>query len=225
MLDLDTSYTGKGTFYAATGAGNAGYDTVPASQRGMLTAINRLQWDSSEASGAFLQVSGPKQADGSADPITVMVVDQLPDRDDGLDLSAEAFAEVANPVDGIVNLDYTLASPDDSFETPYGKKIGDGIIVDRLADSNPYWPAVRLTNHRHPVENLELVAEGGELLPLERQSYNVFVLEQGIGGPLMGNQSFVATDIFGQTVKLNNVDITSGQSEDVTTGVQFAQLG
>ncbi|MEL6322489.1 MAG: expansin EXLX1 family cellulose-binding protein, partial [Cyanobacteria bacterium J06626_14] len=184
LLDLDTAYMGKGTFYGATGAGNAGYDEVPASQRGMLTAINRRQWDNSEASGAFLQVSGPKQRNGQADPITVMVVDQLPDRGNGLDLSVEAFAKVANPVDGVVNLDYALASPDDSFTTPYGNKIGDGLIVDRLADSNPYWPAVRLMNHRHPVESLELVAEGGELLPMKRQSYNVFVLEQGIGEPL-----------------------------------------
>lgn len=125
---------------------------------------------------------------------------------------------------GIVNLEYELVSPADSFETPYGHQIGDGIIVDRLAESNPYWPAVRLTNHRQPVEGLDLVTGDGELVPLERKSNNVFVLEEDIGGSLTGQQDFVATDIFGQKVALDNLNITSGTGADVTTGKQFAMV-
>ncbi|MEM8808219.1 MAG: expansin EXLX1 family cellulose-binding protein, partial [Cyanobacteria bacterium P01_G01_bin.38] len=217
-------YTGEGTFYGATGAGNSGYPEVAADNRDMLTAINREQWNGSEASGAFFQVSGPKQRNGNADPITVMVVDQLPDRDNGLDLSAEAFAKVADPIDGIVNLEYELVSPTDSFTTPYGHQIGDGIIVDGLAESNPYWAAVRLTNHRHPVESLELVTSSGEMVALERQSHNIFVLEQDIGEPVKGQQDLVATDIFGQKAALNDINITSGNGSDIVTGEQFARV-
>ena len=104
-------YTGEGTFYGATGVGNSGYPEVAADKRDMIVAINREQWNASRASGAFFQVSGPYQKEGKADAITVMVVDQLPDRDNGLDLSAEAFAKVADPVDGVVNLEYELVSP------------------------------------------------------------------------------------------------------------------
>ena len=190
----------------------------------MITALNHVQWNNSEASGAFFQVSGPYQRDGKADPITVMVVDQLPDRGDGLDLSAEAFAKVGNPVDGIINLEYELVSPADDFTTPYGHQIGDGIIVDRLAESNPWWAAVRLTNHRHPVQGLDLITDGGEIAPLERKSNNIFVLEQSIGGPLTGKHDFVATDIFGQQVALNDINITSGASSDIVSGKQFAMI-
>ncbi|MCG8366249.1 MAG: glycoside hydrolase family 9 protein [Pseudanabaenales cyanobacterium] len=222
LLELNKTYTGRGTYYGATGAGNAGYDVVPLDKRDMITALNRVQWNNSEGSGAFFQVSGPYQRDGKADPITVMVVDQLPDRGDGLDLSAEAFAKVADPIDGIVDLHYELVSPADDFITPYGHQIGDGIIVDRLTESNPWWPAVRLTNHRHPVQGLDLITNGGEIVPLERKSHNIFVLEQGIGGPINGKQDFVATDIFGQQVRLNDIDITSGVGADIISGKQFA---
>ena len=223
-LEINKTYTGTGTYYGATGAGNAGYDVVEMDQLGRITALNRKQWNNSEGSGAFFEVSGPYQREGKADPITVMVVDQLPDRDNGLDLSAEAFAQVADPISGVVELQYDLVSPADNFVTPYGNRIGDGIIVDRLTESNPYWPAVRLTNYRNPVEGVALVTEDGKTLPMERKSNNIFVLEQGIGEPLKGNQDFVTTDIFGQQVALNDLDITSGTGEDITTGQQFPMM-
>ena len=223
-LEINKTYTGTGTYYGATGAGNAGYDVVEVDQLGRITAINRQQWNNSEASGAFFEVSGPYQREGTAEPIDVMVVDQLPDRDNGLDLSAEAFDQVADPVSGVVELQYNLISPADDFVTPYGNKIGDGIIVDRLTESNPYWPAVRLTNHRNPVQGVALVTEDGKTLPMERKSNNIFVLEQGTGEPLTGNQDFVTTDIFGQQVALNDFDITSGTGADVTTGQQFPMM-
>ncbi|MGK7947757.1 MAG: expansin EXLX1 family cellulose-binding protein [Xenococcaceae cyanobacterium] len=224
-LEIDRTYTGKGTYYGATGAGNAGYDVVELDQRGRIAAINRQQWNNSEASGAFFEVSGPYQREGNAEPIDIMIVDQLPDRDNGLDLSAEAFAGVADPVTGVVELEYNLISPADDFVTPYGNRIGDGIIVDRLAESNPYWPAVRLINHRNPVQSLALVTDDGQTLPMERQSNNIFVLEQGIGQPLTGDRDFISTDIFGQKVVLNDIDITGGTGEDITTGQQFPITG
>lgn len=66
------------------------------------------------------------------------------------------------------------------------------------------------------------MTNGGEIVPLERKSHNIFVLEQGIGGPLNGKQDFVATDIFGQQVRLNDIDITSGVGADIISGKQFA---
>ena len=223
-LEINQTYTGKGTYYGATGAGNAGYDVVQVDQLGRITALNRQQWNNSEGSGAFFEVSGSYQREGKADPITVMVVDQMPDRDNGLDLSAEAFARVADPIAGVVDLQYQLVSPADNFVTPYGHKIGDGIIVDRLVESNPYWPALRLTNHRNPVQGVALITDSGETVSLERKPHNIFVLEQGIGGPLTGNQDFITTDIFGQQVKLNDINITAGNGDDIMTGQQFSMI-
>ncbi|MEO1464668.1 MAG: hypothetical protein AAFR89_00350, partial [Cyanobacteria bacterium J06633_1] len=94
----------------AGGKVNSGYDNLSGNALGGITAINNIQWNGSEASGAFLQVSGPKQREGAA-PIVVQVADLLFERADGLDLSAEAFAQVADPVDGVVNIEYELIGP------------------------------------------------------------------------------------------------------------------
>ena len=222
-FSLGETYQGRATFYDAAnptgGLGNSGYD-IPYDNLEGITAINNIQWNGSEASGAFLQVSGPKQRAGAA-PIVVQVTDLLYERSDGLDLSTEAFAQVADPVDGVVNIEYELISPDDGFQTPYGYSIGQGIVVEGIAESNPWYGAVRLNNHRHPIESVELIEEDGDIVPLQRRSDNRFTIENGA---LYGAQDLRVTDIFGQQVTLDDINITNGSSADIVTGEQFAQL-
>lgn len=224
-LESGQTYQGRATFYDAAnpagGKGNSGYDVLSGDALAGITAINNVQWNASESSGAFLEVSGPKQRDGAA-PIIVQVSDQLYERADGLDLSAEAFFEVAEPVDGVVNIEYKLVSPDDNFVTPYGYSIGQGIVVEGIPESNPYYGAIRLNNHRNPVESVELLEEDGSLVPLERGSDNRFVLNTG--SAISEAQDLMVTDIFGQQVTLNDVDIASGSSADVVTGEQFGVI-
>ena len=224
-LALGTEYQGRATFYDAAnpagGKGNSGYDVPSGSALAGVTAINSVQWNGSEASGGFLRVSGPKQREGAA-PIVVQVSDRLVERADGLDLSAEAFALVAEPVDGIVNIEYELIGPGDSFQTPYGYSIGQGIVVEGIPESNPNYGALRLNNHRYPVESVDLLTEGGGTVPLSRGSDNRFTLDTG--SALYGAQDLVVTDIFGQQVTLNDIDITGGSSADIITGEQFGLL-
>ena len=221
-LALDRTYQGRATFYDAAnpvgGKGNSGYDVLsnPGDLAG-ITAINNIQWNGSEASGAFLEVSGPKQREGAA-PIIVQVSDLLYERADGLDLSAEAFEKVADPVDGVVNIEYELVGPGDNFRTPYGYTIGQGIVVEGIPESNPYYGAIRLNNHRYPVESVDLIQEGGGTVPLERGSDNRFTI--GTGGDT-SPQDLLVTDVFGQQVTLEDINITSGSSADVITGEQF----
>jgi expansin len=221
-LQSGQTYQGRATFYDAAnptgGKGNSGYDVLSGDALAGITAINNVQWNGSEASGAFLEVSGPKQREGAA-PIVVQVSDLLYERADGLDLSAEAFFEVADPVDGVVDIEYKLVSPDDNFVTPYGYSIGQGIVVEGIPESNPYYGAIRLNNHRNPVESVELLEEDGDLVPLERGSDNRFVLNTG--SAISGAQDLVVTDIFGQQVTLDDINIASGSSDDVITGEQF----
>jgi expansin (peptidoglycan-binding protein) len=179
-----------------------------------------VQWNGSEASGAFLEVSGPKQRDGAV-PSIVQVVDQLPERADGLDMSVEAFAKVADHVDGIVNIDYKLVGPPDDYVTAYGYRIGQGIVVEGIPETNPYYAAVRLNNHRYPIESVDLITNDGKL-DLNRESDNRFVLDSNY--PLNGTQDLLVTNIFGQQVTLNDVNITNGSSADIVTGEQFAIL-
>jgi hypothetical protein len=69
------------------------------------------------------------------------------------------------------------------------------------------------------VENVDLLEEDGSIIPLERGSDNRFVLDTGSN--LSGAQDLVVTDIFGQQVTLNDINLTSGSSDDVITGEQF----
>lgn len=225
-LDEDLSpgeiYQGRATFYDAAnpagGKGNSGYDNLSGSALAGITAINNVQWNGSEASGAFLQVSGPKQREGAA-PIIVQVSDLLYERADGLDLSEEAFFQVADPIDGVVNIEYELISPDDNFVTPFGYSIGQGIVVEGIPESNPYYGALRLNNHRNPVESVDLLGEDGSEIPLDRGSDNRFVLNSG--SAVNGAQDLRVTDIFGQEVILDDINITNGSDADIITGEQF----
>jgi|GEM_PF-1465031 len=222
-LEINEKYQGRATFYDAAnpagGLGASGLDVPVASELHKIVAINNVQWNGSEASGAFFEVSGPKQRDGAA-PITVQVVDYLYERADGFDMSAEAFEKVANPVDGVVNIEYTLVGPADDYVTAYGYSIGQGIVVEGIAETNPYYAAVRLNNHRYPIESVDLITDGGSTVELERESDNRFVLEGNY--PLNGVQDLLVTDIFGQEVILDDINITNGSNADTITGEQFA---
>ena len=224
-LSLGKTYQGRATFYdAANPAGGkvaGGYDNLSGSALGGIVAINNVQWNGSEASGGFLEVSGPKQRKGAA-PITVQIADLLYERADGLDMSAEAFAKVANPVDGVVNIEYKLVDPGDNFQTPYGHTIGDGIVVESISGANPYYGAIRLNNHRYPVESVDLLTEGGGKVALNRDKDNRFVINDKSG--IYGAQDLLVTDVFGQQVTLDDINITSGNSSEVFTGEQFDSI-
>ena len=225
-LSLETAYQGRATFYdAANPAGGkvaGGYDNLSdGNALAKTAAINNVQWNGSEAAGGFLEVSGPKQREG-AEPITVQITDLLYERADGLDMSAEAFAKVADPVSGVVNIEYKLVDPGDNFQTPYGHTIGEGIVVESISGANPYYGAIRLNNHRYPVESVDVLKEGGGKVSLERGEDNRFVLNDRSG--ISDSQDLLVTDIFGQQVTLDNIDITSGNSNDIVTGEQFDSI-
>ncbi len=224
-LSLEKNYQGRATFYdAANPAGGkvaGGYDNLSGSALGGIVAINNVQWNGSEASGGFLEVSGPKQRKG-AEPITVQIADLLYERADGLDMSAEAFAKVADPVDGIVNIEYKLVDPGDDFQTPYGHQIGDGIVVESISGANPYYGAIRLNNHRYPIESVDLLTEEAGKVSLDRDEDNRFAIHDKSG--IYGAQDLVVTDIFGQQVTLDDIDITSGNSNEIVTGEQFGSI-
>ena len=224
-LDLNEVYQGRATFYDAAnpagGIGSAGFDTPSQNELHKIVAINNIQWNGSEASGAFMKVSGPKQREGAA-PIIVQVANLLIERADGMDMSAEAFELIGTPVDGTVNIEYELIGPPDDYVTANGYRIGDGLVVETLTGTNPYYAATRLNNHRYPIESVELIEEDGNLVELNRESDNRFVFEGDY--PLNGAQDLLVTDIFGQQVTLDNIDITNGSAADTITGEQFAMI-
>ena len=224
-LELNRVYQGRATFYDAAnpagGIGASGFDIPIQSELHKIVAMNNIQWNGSQASGAFMKVSGPKQREGAA-PIIVQVVDHLMERADGMDLSAEAFAKIGAPIDGTVNIEYQLIGPADDYVTANGYSIGQGIVVETITGTNPWYAATRLNNHRYPIKTVELIEEDGDLLELNRESDNRFVMEGDY--PLYGVQDLLVTDIFGQQVTLDDIDITNSSAPDTISGEQFALI-
>ena len=69
---------------------------------------------------------------------------------------------------------------------------------------------------------VELIEEDGDQISLNRESDNRFVL--GGGYPLNGPQDLLVTDIFGQEVTLDDVNITGGADTEQVTGEQFGLI-
>src|SRR5690349_20325765 len=91
------------TYYDATGAGACSFPATPNDLD--VAALNAEEWAGSAMCGGCVRVDGPL---GS---VTVRIVDLCPECKRGhLDLSREAFAKVANPVDGRVAVKWQLVS-------------------------------------------------------------------------------------------------------------------
>ena len=173
--------TGVATYYAATGDGACMFGASPDDLN--VAAMNQPEWQNSGVCGETVHVTGPKGA------IDVRIVDLCPGCQAGqLDLSAQAFAQIAEPIQGRVPISWQLISPNISSPIAYHFKDG----------SNQWWTAVQVRNIRNPVSKLEYQASGGAWVSVPRTSYNYFVqTNPGMG---VGPYSFRVTDLYGNVL-------------------------
>ena len=183
---------GVATHYAATGGGACSYDPVPGDM--MVVAINRIDFANASACGSFLNVNGPNGA------VTVRVVDVCPECAPGqLDLSREAFAQLAPLNAGKINIVWQATSPNVSGAVQYRFKEG----------SNQWWTAVQLRNHRNAIARLEARGSDGRWIALTRTNYNYFVKENpGLG---QGPYTFRVTDVSGNIIIDDGVPHAEGR--------------
>jgi len=156
---------GVATFYDADGSGNCGYDATPKDLD--VVALDLAHYAGSATCGACLQVKGPKAT------VTVRVVDSCPgcaDTGANLDLSAEAFAKIADPKQGRIDISYQLVACNVTGNLAYHFKDG----------SSQYWTAIQIRNSKVPVSKLEYQANGA-WVTMQRQDYNYFVADKGVG--------------------------------------------
>jgi expansin (peptidoglycan-binding protein) len=154
---------GDGTFYAATGDGACMFGPSPDDLD--VAAMNAPQWGNSDVCGACAAVTGPKGT------VHVRIVDLCPECQAGdLDLSAQAFAQIAEPVQGRVGISWQLEACGVTGNLDYHLKDG----------SSQWWTAIQVRNHRLPVRSLAWL-DKGTWVDLERQSYNYFVAATGTG--------------------------------------------
>lgn len=189
---------GDGTFYfPSPGAVACGLPWTPGEH---VAAINGAQWAGSAHCGEYLRVTGPL---GST---VVKIVDQCPECVSGdIDLSQEAFAAIANPIDGRVPIQWErIARP------------GTGNLVFHFESSNAFFLDIQVREHRYGVQSLE-VFNNGSFQPMSRQDYNRFQYppNPSLPGPLLLRVTATTGEAIEQTV--NNPG-----NGDVAGSAQFA---
>ncbi len=191
VVPLGESQSGIATYYDATGAGNCSFDPTGSLD---VAAMNAEQYAGSAACGQCVRVEGPKGE------VTVRIVDQCPECGRGhLDLSREAFAQVAAVAEGRVPIRWTVVACDVSGNLAYRFKEG----------SSAYWTALQVRNHRVAVRQLEYRSGSGAWVSIPREPYNYFVVSSGVGA---GAFSLRVTAVDGQ------------QLEDALPGVRDGQV-
>lgn len=182
---------GEATFYNATGDGNCSFGPSPNDL--MVAAMNNPQWDNSAVCGSCADIVGPN---GS---VRIRIVDRCPECPSGnLDLSREAFREIAEEAQGRVPITWTRVRCDS--QGPVRIKIKEG--------SSRWWLALQVRNHALPVEQVELLV-GADWVPMERQSYNFFIYDAE-ALPAQGPYRIRVTGIEGSAIEESFPDIVAG---------------
>ena len=175
-------HTGVATYYDATGEGNCSFEASPNNL--MVAAISYEDYDLAAYCGAYVEAYGPKGT------VTVRIVDKCPDagcQAGHLDMSPQAFAQIADLAQGRVAITWRVVSPPLSGPIAYHFKDG----------SNQWWTAVQIRNHRNPIVKFEYRNAAGSWVNVARVDYNYFVQSGGMGP---GPYSFRVTDSYGNLI-------------------------
>jgi expansin (peptidoglycan-binding protein) len=159
-----------------------------------IAAMDAPEYAGSAACGACFEVAGPKGK------VTVRIVDLCPECEKGhLDLSAQAFAKIADPVAGRVSVTLSAVACNVTGAMSYEFKDG----------SSQYWTAIQVRNHRLPVTKVEY-KKNGTFTDMPRADYNYFIDESGVGVQPNGiTLRITAAD--GQTVEDSIPDVQAGK--------------
>ena len=188
-------HEGIATYYYASGEGTCSFDPSPEDL--MVAAMNGEEWDNAAYCGAYVRVVGP---DGE---VVVRIVDRCPECKAGhIDLSQQAFSQIAELAQGIVPITWQVTSPPVSGPIAYHFKEG----------SNQWWSAVQIRNHRNPISKLEYSPSPGEWVSVPRTYYNYFVQTDPGMGP--GPYSFRVTDWYGNVLTDHGIPFIEGGSVD-----------
>lgn len=199
----EPTHSGEATYYTfADGAGNCSFPATPNDL--MVGAMNHTDYQASAACGTCAQIKGP------SGEVTVRIVDRCPECPAGdIDLSPQAFEKIAELSKGRVPISWQYVPCDVS-----------GPIVYRFKeDSNQWWTAVQLRNHKNGIAKLE-VEKSGSFVKVTREDYNYFVDASGMGP---GPYTFRVTDVYGNV--LTDTGIAHVEAGEVAGKAQFPGCG
>ncbi|WP_174530462.1 expansin EXLX1 family cellulose-binding protein, partial [Micromonospora maritima] len=191
------AHTGKATFYDSKGAGgNCSRPAAPANR--LYVALGPSEYAAGASCGGFLDVTGPRGT------VRVLVMDQCPECAPGhLDLSAEAFARIADPVQGVVRVTYR-AVVDPALPGPLTFRIKEG--------ASQWWFAVLVGDHGNPLRSVE-VRQDGAWRAADRENYNYWLIPSGAGP---GPYTIRVTDVYGHRATATGIRMAPGQVQRST---------
>ncbi|MEU4482427.1 expansin EXLX1 family cellulose-binding protein [Micromonospora sp. NPDC023966] len=192
-----TVHTGRATFYDSKGAGgNCSRPTAPANR--LYVALGPDEYAADASCGGHLDVTGPKGT------VRVLVMDRCPECEPGhLDLSAEAFARIADPVQGVVKVSYrAVVNP--PLPGPLTFRVKEG--------ASQWWFAVLVGDHGNPLRAVE-VRQGGSWRAAARQDYNYWLIDSGAGP---GPYTIRVTDVYGHRATATGIRLLPGQVQRST---------
>ncbi|SCE66520.1 expansin EXLX1 family cellulose-binding protein [Micromonospora chokoriensis] len=193
------THNGKATFYDSKGAGgNCSNPAAPANR--LYVALGPTEYSAGAACGGFLDVTGPKGT------VRVLIMDQCPECAPGhLDLSREAFARIADPVQGLVPVTYrAVVNP--PLPGPLTFRMKEG--------SSQWWFAVRVGNHGNPLRSVEVrQGDSGTFRSAARQDYNYWLIASGAGA---GPFTIRVSDVYGNRVTVGGIRMAPGQVQNST---------
>ncbi len=175
----DAARSGKATYYDSKGGGgNCSFVSAPADR--LYVALGPSDYSSAAACGGYLDVTGPKGK------VRVLIMDQCPECPAGhLDLSKEAFAKIADPVQGVVPVTYrAVVNP--PLSGPLTFRMKDGVSL--------WWFAVQVGNHGNPLRSVEARSAGSGWRSAVRHDYNYWLVESGLG---LAPYTIRVTDMYG----------------------------
>jgi expansin (peptidoglycan-binding protein) len=160
---LGSVHQGDGTYYDATGVGAC--TLAPAADH-LTAAMNAPDYAQAAVCGQYVEVTGPRGT------VTLRISDLCPECAAGdLDLSAEAFARIADPVAGRVRVSWQVVAGPVSGPLQYRYKEGSSI----------YWTAIQVRNSRLPISRLQIQPGGSTTwIDVPRTDYNYFVHVQTV---------------------------------------------
>ena len=201
LIQPGQTYQGVATEYSA--ADGDGACLFGPSSDMMIAAMNERDYQNSEACGAHVLV---RAANGAT--VTVLITNECPYpcAPGQLDLSQQAFAKIADPKAGRVDISWQLVSPATTGTISIRYKTG----------SSRYWCGIQVIGERNPVTRLE-VSTGSGWQQLPRSSYNYFLSANGTG---CGNAIRI-TDIYGQQLAVGAMPVEPDAVQPAK--VQFAQ--
>lgn len=196
------SKRGEATFYGGNLDGGmcsfTGY-TLPSGLFG--TALTDSDWDSANACGTCVSVTGP-----SGNKITAMVVDQCPGcGPHHVDLFPDAFKKLADPSKGIIPVSWEVV--------PCG--ITTPIVLKNKSGTSAHWFSMQVMNSNVQVTSLDVSTDGGKTWKgTKRQPYNFFENSAGFG---TDSVDVKITSSGGQSIIIKGVSVAAGTTKAGTS--------